>query len=239
MQRFFVTPVLDRGKKYWLANFPAERKPWSRKAAGRKQKKFTKREAAESFLEQAKREWTRRGGVSLGLDREAHYDFMRAMAVIADIPNGTLEKATLVYRMCRSAKELRGSGYEAPIQRKVELSPRIFLACQNEARKRGISGSEAIEGMMGGWLMTEAGRQAAERGRAEALEYEELVKRNKLTRWTLAERKKEEEMARLLGEQNWAFEEGRRAAIAEQRQRRNEWRRKRKERSSNGNSDLP
>jgi hypothetical protein len=50
MQRFFVTPVLDRGKQYWMANFPAERKLWSRRLAGRKQKKFARREEAEEFF---------------------------------------------------------------------------------------------------------------------------------------------------------------------------------------------
>jgi hypothetical protein len=88
-----------------LSRWPEERKPWSRKAAGRKQRKFAKREAAESFLEEAKREWIRTGGVNLATDSAAHYDFMRAMEVIADIPNGTLEKAAEVYRLCRSARE--------------------------------------------------------------------------------------------------------------------------------------
>lgn len=101
MQRFCVTPVLDSGgRQYFIANWPAERKPWSRKAPGRKQKKFSRREAAEAFLGEAKREWIRKGGVNLGTDWAAYYDFLRAMEVIADIPNGTLEKAALVYRMC-------------------------------------------------------------------------------------------------------------------------------------------
>ena len=47
------------------------------------------------FLAEAKREWVRKGGVKLGTDSAAHYDFMRAMEVIADVPNGTLEKAAL------------------------------------------------------------------------------------------------------------------------------------------------
>jgi hypothetical protein len=73
-----------------------ERKPWSRKAAGRKQKKFSKREAAEAFLEEVRREWLRRGKVELGLDPALHYDVMRAAKILSDTANGTLEKAALI-----------------------------------------------------------------------------------------------------------------------------------------------
>jgi hypothetical protein len=239
MQCFSVTQVTDRKWQYYVANYPAKRKPWSRKAGGRAQKKFTTRQAAEEFLAEVRREWEHRGKVELGLDSALHYDVMRAKKVIADIPRATLEKGALLLRMCVSAKELRGTGYEAPEDRRVEMSPRMYLACHNEAKRRGINVSEAIEGMIGGWLLSEAGKQIAERGRIEAQEYQELVKRNQETRRMLAERGKQEEMMRKLGILDLAFEEGRRSVLEEQRLRRNEWRRKRKERESNGNSDLP
>ena len=97
MQRFCVTPVLDSARRqYFVANWPAQRKPWSRKAAGRKQKRFSKREAAEAFLAEVRREWLRRGKVELGLDAALHYDVMRAAKILSDTANGTLEKAALI-----------------------------------------------------------------------------------------------------------------------------------------------
>jgi hypothetical protein len=244
MQRFYVTPVLDGGRQYFMANFPAERKPWSRKAAGRKQKKFSKREAAEAFLEEAKREWVRKGGVKLGFDREAHYDFMRAMEVIADIPKGTLEKAALVYRMCVSTKELRGNGYEASLERKVELSPRLYLGCVNEAKRRGVSVREAAEGMLASWLEAEAVRQIGERVRDEAREYKELVQRNEKTKRMLAQIEEEDRLMELMGKHSRAYEDGRNSILMERNRYQREWRRKRREREAkeqsngNGSSDL-
>jgi hypothetical protein len=238
MQCFSVTHVTDRRWQYYVANYPAKRKPWSRKAEGRAQKKFTTREAAEAFLAEARREWEHRGKVELGLDSALHYDVMRAKKVIADIPSATLEKGAMLLRMCRSARELRGTGFEAPAARVVELSPRTYLACQNEAKRHGISVSEALEGLICGWLLSEARRQIAELCVEEAREYQELLKRNKVTRHTLAEWEKEKEMYARLGVDSLAFENGRKSVLLEQSLRRNEWRKKRKERASNGNDDL-
>jgi len=103
MQRFFVTPVLDRGKQYWLANFPGEKEQWSRRARGRKQKKFISRPAAEAFLAEAQREFIRKGRVSLATDRDLHYDFMRAVELMTEIPGGRLEVAAHMLRMARSS----------------------------------------------------------------------------------------------------------------------------------------
>jgi hypothetical protein len=241
MQRFFVTPILDRGKQYWMANFPAERKRWSRRAAGRKQKKFAKRDEAETFLEMAKREWVRNGGVKLALDIEAHYDFMRALEVLADVTGGTLEKAALVYRACVSWKEKRGTGYEAPapLDRTATLNPRAYLACLNEANRCGTSVDEALESMVGQWLLNKVEREVRERARIEAVELKALEERNRVTRQTLVEWEKEKELLRKIGQDNVAYEQGRKSVIWEQRSRRNAWRKKRKEREkSNGNRDL-
>jgi hypothetical protein len=164
-----------------MVSYPGELPVGSRRSRPRKQKKFSRREAAEAFLEEAKREWVRKGGVKLGFDREAHYDFMRAMEVMADIPKGTLEKAALVYRMCVSSKELR-RGYEAPLERKVELNPRIYLGCVAEAKKCGVSVTAAAEGIIGSWLEAEAVSRVEERTREEAKEYEALLERNERAR---------------------------------------------------------
>jgi hypothetical protein len=238
VQRFCVTRILQGGREYFVANYPANRKPWSRKAAGRAQRKFNRRELAEAFLEEAKREWKRKGGVNLGLDREAHHDFMRAMEVIAGLPGGTLEKGALMLKMCASAKEKPGGAYEAPVDRKVELSPRFFLLADNEARKHGMSVREAVEGMLAGWLEFEAERQVKERTKGEAREYQELMERNQKTRRMLAQIEEEDRLMELMGKQSQAFELGRNSVLMQRNRYQQEWRRKRKERLSNGNSGL-
>ena len=170
MQRFFVTPVLDRGKQYWLANFPCEKEPWSRRAPGRKQKKFTKREEAEAFLAEAQREFIRKGSVSLATDRDLHYDFMRAVELMAGVPGGRLEVAAHMLRMARSSREIRGGSFEAPRNRVVELGPRQFLVCQNEARRRGVTVGEMVNAVIMMWVEREASARVKERERSEAQE---------------------------------------------------------------------
>src|SRR5215469_14988630 len=178
MQRFFVTPVLDRGRQYWLANYPSDKEPWSRRARGRKQKKFTSRSAAEAFLAEAQREFIRKGGVSLANDRELHYDFLRAAALIADLPGGRLETAAHLLKMCRSAREIRGGGYEAPRNRQVELDPRPFLACQNEACRCGVSVGEMANRIVLRWLERQASARVREREEAEMREALEARRRS-------------------------------------------------------------
>lgn len=244
MQRFYVTEILQDRWRYYVANYPAEREPGSQKAAGRKQKKFNKREAAEAFLAQVKREWLRKGGVVLGFDSEAHYDVMRALEVLADLPGATLEKAALVFRMCRSEKEMRGGGFVAPSNRQIELDPRPFLLCQNEARRCGATLSEMAGAIILMWLEREAERQIRERTQAEAREYEELKGRNETTRQQLAQVAKEDELMKLLGQQSRAYQEGRNSILMKRNQYQCEWRRKRKEQEAKeqingkGNSGL-
>jgi hypothetical protein len=237
MQRFCVTRISQRGRYYYVVNYPAEHKAWSRKAAGRAQKKFAKRELAEAFLAEAKREWKRKGGVKLGYDSAAHYDFMRAMEVIESIPNATLEKTALVFRMCVSLREKRGGKYEVSADRKIELSPRIYMVCEWEARRRGVSLVEAAEGVISGWLISEAGRQIRERSVAEAQELEELKKRNAIARQTLAETEKEDEIREVFGQGKLSFEQGRNSILMKRAAYQREWRRKRKE-AVNGSRDC-
>jgi hypothetical protein len=178
MQRFFVTPVLDHGRQYWLANYPSDKEPWSRRARGRKQKKFTSKAAAEAFLAEAQREFIRKGGVSLANDRDLHYDFIRAAELIADIPGGRLETAAHLLKMCRSSREMRGGRYEAPRNRQVELDPRPFLACQNEARRCGVTVAEMANRMILMWLEWQASARVREREETEAREALEARRRS-------------------------------------------------------------
>jgi hypothetical protein len=244
MQRFFVTPVLDRGRQYFMANFPAERKPWSRKAAGRQQKKFAKREAAEAFVEEMRREWIRRGKIELGLDSALHYDVMRAAKILSGVPGASLEKAALIFLQCVSEKELSGGRYLAPENRAIELGPRFFLLIQNEAKKRGTGVKEALEGILAEWVLCQAGRQVKELAAQEAAELEALVVRNKKARESLAEIRKEDRLMELMGQHSRAYEAGRNSILMERQRYQREWRKRQKERAAkeqsngNGSSDL-
>jgi hypothetical protein len=86
--------------------------------------------------------------VELGLDPALHYDVMRAAKILPDTPNATFEKSALIFRQCMSARELRGTRYEAPKERRIELSSRFFLMVDNEAKARNVSISEAVEGLL-------------------------------------------------------------------------------------------
>jgi hypothetical protein len=233
MQRFFITPVIDRGREYFLASFPAERKPWSRRAAGRKQKKFSKREAAESFLQEIKREYFRKGGVTLGFDREAHYDFMRAMEVIADIPHGTLEKGAHLLRMSVSAAGRCGDKHEAaPADRKVELRGRCFLMVQNEAVVRKVSMDQAVEGLLSEVALARAEQAVRQQAHIEEMEYEALKKRNDIDRKKLLELRREDEQRKELGKHEVMYELGRQSVLGPKAASQRRWRsRKRAEKA--------
>lgn len=230
MQKFCVTRILQGGREYFVANYPANRKPWSRKAAGRAQKKFNRRELAEVFLEEVRCEWIRRGKVELGLDAALHYDVMRAVKILSDVSNATLEKAALIFRLCRSARELPGKRYEVPLSRSVDLSPRFFLLVNNEAQKRGISLREAVEGMLGGWVEWEAERQVKERARAESEELAELRERNEKSSQKLGQIEKEDRLLALMGKQSQAFELGRNSVLLRRAEYQRRWRERKKER---------
>ena len=239
VQRFCVTPILQAGRRYFVANFPS-----TRKGKGRAQKKFNRRELAEAFLEEARREWIRRGKVELGLDPALHYDVMRAAKILSSTPNATFEKSALLFRQCMSVRELRGTQYEAPKERQIELSPRFFLMVDNEANKRGVSVREALEGILAGWLESEAERQVKERTREEAQECKKLVQRNEKAKRMLAQIEEEDRLMELMGKHSRAYEDGRNSILIERNRYQREWRRKRKEREAkeqsngNGSSDL-
>ena len=172
-----------------MANYPRDRKPWNRKRIERKQKKFSKLEEAEAFLEEAKREWVRKGGVRLGYDRDLHYDFMRAVEELAGIAGGTLWKAALVYRQSVSAREYRGGKYEVPIDRKVELNPREFLVVDGEAGRMQTTVGNALAMIIGWWVEKEAVKAIKERLEAERAEVAEIRELRKAYEVLVEERK--------------------------------------------------
>ena len=178
MQRFYVTGVNDKGYRYWLANYPGRpREVGGGKWRQRKQKKFSVRAEAEAFLAEKKREWMRGGGVELAYDREFHYDAMRAAEILADTPWSTLWKAALLFKKCASWREYRGGKFEAPLDRRVELSPRIILALEGEARAHDTTLSIAAEGIIGEWLQMKVNKEIlaqVEFERAEAAQIREL-----------------------------------------------------------------
>jgi hypothetical protein len=92
--------------------------------------------------------------------------------------------------------------------------------------------------MLAGWLEMEAERQIKERIRTEAREYQELVERNERTKQMLQQIEKEDQQRALLGQQSWSYEQGRNSILMKRNQYQCEWRRKRKEMRSGGNSAL-
>jgi hypothetical protein len=158
MNKFYVTPILQEGRQCYMANYPiarvrGEKGPWRRK-----QKKFSQLGAALEFLEGAQLEWERSGGVSLKYDRQLHYDLLKAQRILAGVPNSSLELASRVYRSCASRREYRGGRFEAPTDRRLELSPRGILALQGKARAWNCSVSQACERVLWQWLELEAAR---------------------------------------------------------------------------------
>src|SRR5262252_3377686 len=131
MQSFYATPNRYGGRTFWMANYPGPRERWSRKAAGRAQRKFTTKEAAEAFLQEARREWIRAGRIELATDRKLHFDLLRAVRVMvrSGVKNWSLERAVHVYLQCRAAAEIPGPEmrYQVARNRTVSLSPRMFL----------------------------------------------------------------------------------------------------------------
>jgi hypothetical protein len=149
----------------------------------------------------------------LANDREAHYDFLRAMEVIAEIPNATLEKGAHLLRMCRSWREKKGGGFEAPRNRQVELDPRVFLLCQNEAHRLGQKLGDVVNGALMEWANGRVSALLREREQSEAekkLEAMKKVARERARAYnkTRASRKairEDEAIARMIAEVDQKF----------------------------------
>jgi hypothetical protein len=94
--------------------------------------------------------------LSVGWDGEEHKDMLRAKAVLLDIPGASLESAAWLLRQCRSAKEMRGGGFEVAKDRGIELEPRTFLGIENVARKTGCKIKDLVEAAMWDYLQRES-----------------------------------------------------------------------------------
>ena len=141
-----------------MANYPRERKPGERGPWRRKQKKFLRLEDAEAFLEAERRRWEKGSGARFMYDRLVVYDLVRAQRILAGVPGSSLELASRVYRSCASRREYRGGRFEAPTDRRLELSPRGILALQGKAREWNCTLSQACETVLWQWLELEAAR---------------------------------------------------------------------------------
>jgi hypothetical protein len=117
---------------------------------------FSSEEAARVFLRGRQREYILSKRLSVGWDAEEHRDILRAKAALLDVPGASLESAAWLLRQCRSAKELRGGGYEVAVDRKVELEPRTFLGIENVARKVGCKIKDVVEAAMWDYLQRES-----------------------------------------------------------------------------------
>ena len=117
---------------------------------------FSSEEAARVFMRGRQREYILSKRLSVGWDAEEHRDILRAKAVLLGVPGASLESAAWLLRQCRSAKEMRGGGYEVAVERKVELEPRTFLGIENVARKIGCKIKDVVEAAMWDYLHRES-----------------------------------------------------------------------------------
>jgi hypothetical protein len=233
MQKFLINAIKDyAGRKYWVVNYPGDRSPRSRKPAKRVQKKFNSLEKAEEFRKEIKREWTKTGKIRLGLDPELHCDVMRAVKVLSEVPNATLERAAYVFMQCVSAREKRELRYEVAINRRVELSPRIFLMVQNEAQSRKVSISEATEGLLSEVALFRADQAIRRQKQREETEYLALKRRNKTDCARLRELAREAKIRQEFSGIRMMFEEGRQSVMGKRAEYQRRWRQRNKEREA-------
>jgi hypothetical protein len=167
--------------------------------------------------------------VELGLDPALHYDVLRAAKILSDTPNATLEKAALIFRLCMSARELRGTSYQAPKQGQIELSPRFFLMVDNEAKARNVSISEAAEGLLSEVAMCRADQRIRQQVHTEETEYRELKRRNDIDRQKLREIEREAKIWEEYSNVNMMFEQGRQSVLAQKAEYQRRWRQRKKE----------
>jgi hypothetical protein len=155
---------------------------------------FWNLEKASAFLEEQKREQANSSWAFLAGDRLLHCDILRALKVLATVPNASFEVAAWLLKLCRAARELRGGKYEVPKSRQIELDPRVFLGCDNKARLEGIALKDLVNGIVLQWLEREAETRVEERITREARKERAKVG----LRWTdWRERKAHREMEAL------------------------------------------
>ena len=169
-----------------------------------------------------------------GEDRAFHCDALRAAKLLKVVRNATLERAAYVFLQCQSLKEKRGlgGGYEVPADRRLELSPRIFLMVQNEARARKVTIQEAAEGLLGELAILRAGEAIRQQTQTEEAEYEALKKRNDLEWEKLRELAREDRIMQAVSDVNVTFEQGRQSVLRRKAEYQKRWRARKKERET-------
>jgi hypothetical protein len=153
-----------------MVEYAVPEKPWGRWK--RRQNMFASLKAAEAFLQEAKREFQSTRRVDLAGNRALHNDVLRALKILSEVRGASFESAAWLFKTCQSAKEMRGAQYEVPENRVVELDPRAFCGCMNEARRRGIRIEDLIKGIVWTWLEREASGRKEE---AEAIKARNLA----------------------------------------------------------------
>jgi hypothetical protein len=126
----------------------------------------------------------------------------------------------------------------------VELSPRIFLLVQNEAKVRNESMSEAAEGLLSEVALLRAEQAVRRQVQAEGTEYRELKRRNEIERQKLRELERQAKIWEEYSRLNMMFEQGRRSVLGKQAEYQRRWRQRKKEQevleqkeASRGNGD--
>jgi hypothetical protein len=170
MRRYYITPVKNKGRDAWMVNYPAKDNTGGRLRWRRRQNMFWNLEKARAFLQEQKREQANNGSTFLAGDSLLHCDVLRALKILATVPNASFEVAAWLLKICRGAKELRGAKYELPTNRQIELEPRAFLGCNNKARSVGIALKDLVNGIVLQWLESEAEVRVEERIAREARE---------------------------------------------------------------------
>jgi hypothetical protein len=170
MRRYYITAIKNKGRDAWMVNYPAKEKTGRRLRWTRRQNMFWNLEKAQAFLEEQRREQANNGWTLLAGDRLLHCDALRALKILATVPNASFEVAAWLLKTCRSARELRGAKYEVPTNRQIELEPRAFLGCNNKARSIGITLNDLVNSIVLQWLEREAEARVEERIAKEARE---------------------------------------------------------------------
>src|SRR5215831_11336245 len=163
MRRYSIIAVKNKGRDAWMVNYAVKDIAGGRLRWKRRQNMFWNLENAQAFLQEQKREQTNNGWTFLAGDRLLHCDVLRALKILATVPNASFEVAAWLLKMCRGARELRGAKYEVPTSRQIELEPRAFLGCNNKAHSAGIALKDLVNSIVLQWLEGQAEARVEER----------------------------------------------------------------------------
>ena len=152
------------GREYerWRVNYPGGRAEGGKRNRSRRQNMFASEERAKAFMEACLEEMRRNRQLLLVGDSEAYWDAIRAKEVLVGVPGASLEGAAWLLRVCQSAREKRGGGYEVEVERKVELEPRVWLGLEKACKGSGERVKELVEKLCWKFLEEEAVRMRKE-----------------------------------------------------------------------------